>query len=153
MKNSVSKILFILCMILLMMLVTSGDCDKSSGTGPTDPADLVGTWELTSMTMPNPYGSGTVTIPPSLAEVSMTIILNADSTFTMTVIIESDTDILTGTYTATSTQITFTSTEGVMVLPYTLSGNQITVDFEFPFDLDGDGTPELIDFTLVFTKQ
>ena len=147
MKKYLSTILTLLCLSLLMMLLSGSDCKKKSTTEP-GADDLVGTWVLDSVTVP-----GLGTFPPATLDMGMTIVIKADGTFTRTEFDGTNTTTYTGTWTATTNILTITEEGETETLPYTLDGNNLTINTTEEIDVDNDGNDETVQMTLVFTKQ
>ena len=122
MKNVLPKIVLIICLIIGMVLLTGSDCNKSTDASDAS-SNLVGIWVLTSMI------EGGETLTPAEADLLMTLTLNADGTYSATYTTEGETDTETGTWSATSTMITFNSTIQES-WPYTLSGNTLRITSE-----------------------
>lgn len=139
-----------LILILSSVLLIGGllvQCHKKSSTGPAED-DLVGTWVLTGITIP---GLGTFT--PALMGYTVTVTLRNDGTYTWTEMEEGNETSSTGTWSATSNTITLTDDGETESVPYALEGNQLSVTMTIPVDLDDDGTEEMLEVTLVFTRQ
>ena len=147
MKNLLSAILF------LSILFTVG-CDDDA----TDADTLVGTWGLTSATVviheseSNPEETETYTPP----EVSNTLVLADDGSYTETGTFEDETQTFSGTWSATGNVLTFVVTSGTDIdgtetwlNNYTLSGDVLTLVAEEAGDNDEDAQT----ITLVYARQ
>lgn len=152
---------FVLLSIILCLGVCVVHCDKDSGTnnGNNDnfEENLVGTWTLATMTIPNPEGGDPITVPAAFAGISMVVTINANGTYSATVNFGDGEDTENGTWSATATTLTLTAAGEEIDLPYTLSGNTLTLvfnttDMGIEIDLDEDGTPDDVTLTLTFTK-
>ena len=136
MKQLFLKITYIFVISLLMLLITGGDCNKSSGTGPATVEDLVGTWVLTSVSA---FGE---TYTPEEAEMDMTLIMNADGTYTRIFTEDSVTETYTGTWSISGNTLIIVEDGETMSIPYTFSGNTLTLTME----------EDDIEFQMTFTK-
>lgn len=147
---------FVILGIILCLGVCLVHCDKDSGTNGNndDPeATLVGTWVLTTVTIPDTEGGDDITVPASFAGIAMTVILHANGNVDITVDWGDGEDTETGTWTATATTLTMNLPGEAVVVPYTLTGNTLSLAIEMEMDWDEDGIEEEITMTLTFTKQ
>ncbi len=134
-----TKTFYCLITSLVISVFLSFGC-SSSDSNPTGGTDaLVGTWDVTTVTITMEGGSPIppiaaadlstwVTLFPELGSIPSTIILNADGTYNVTY---ASGDNETGTWTATENTISVTAQGETEAddLPYTLSGNTATITF------------------------
>ena len=118
MKRLFLKITLVVCLMLVIMVITGSDCDKSTDSTA---AGLVDTWVLTSIT------EDSITLTAEDADHYITIVFADDGTYSFTQTIEGDYDAGTGTWSATSTMLTMTIASVTVTFPYTLSGDTLTI--------------------------
>lgn len=141
--NKLKSVLVIIMCLMLLGLFVASTCDKVTDSKDNDDG-LVGTWKLTEMSVNG------ISISIAAFGVSMTLVVNADETYSMTMSIGGDEDTETGTWTATSSHLTINPTGGGSeTIPYTLDGDQLTLTTIE--DWDEDGTDETVE--LIFTRQ
>ena len=145
MKNLLSALL------LFSILFTVG-CDDDDAT---EDASLVGTWELTSGTVViHSTPEETLTFTPP--DVSNTLVLADDGSYSETGTFENETQTFSGTWSATGNVLTFVVTSGTDIdgtqtwlNNYTLSGDGLTLVAEEAGDNDEDAQT----ITLVYARQ
>ena len=131
---------YLIFSILLSVLISVG-CDTSEST---DDGSLVGTWQLTSMSMT--YMGMTIPIPPE-DMMEHTITINADGTFTESGVDDDGPYSASGTWSTNGNVMTVTSpTEGTMTFNFSLSGNTLTLMGEI------EEMGETISVTMVYTR-
>lgn len=143
-----TKKLFTILFSILILIVAG--CDKEENpTGPEN--DIVGTWVLTKVILPD-YGN--MEVNPQPLGLQMTLKVNSDKTFEMTVVDSDSTETDTGTWSISNGKITIKSNTGeTLVFDYELTGNQLKITMQFDvseFGLSGMGQTRVI---MVFTKQ
>jgi hypothetical protein len=143
----------IILLILFLTVLTS--CKKDDSNPVTADNGLVGTWVLTNISGTT-TSQGAISIPPSQAGISMTIVFNSNKTCTITTVQQGQTTNETDNWSTSNGKITFTPVTGggtAMVLPYTQTGNKVNVDFS---SLISSITSPGVTFTQLmfeFTKQ
>jgi len=139
MNRSKSLLVILLGAALMALIFTSCGKDDGSSSNGGSTHELVGTWNLTAITVDGtPYsGTGTVTF-------------NSSKTFSMSVTIEGTEHVTeNGTWTTTGKNINFTLASGeVATIPYTLSGTNLSFEVEMELS-DGN----LWDLGLTLSKS
>ena len=145
MKNLLSALL------LFSILFTVG-CDDDDAT---EDASLVGVWELTSGTVVT-HSSPEVTETYTPPDVSNTLELAEDGSYSETGTFEGETQTFSGTWSATGDVLTFVVAGGTDIdgtetwlNNYTLSGDRLTLVAEEAGDNDEDAQT----ITLVYARQ
>ncbi len=108
--------------------------------------DLVGTWDLTEITLTGETGSFTVTKEEFDL---MVVTFNSDKTHSSIDYLEGVPVNESGTWSTSGNEITFVEDETWTAL-YTVSGNQMTLTW---YDEDEEFPGEEVNFHLIFTKQ
>jgi len=140
--------LYYLTITIFFSFLISFDCDTSESDPASTESSLVGTWELAQVV--ETISGVAVTLTPEEAEMDITLTFNNNNCCTGQI---SDWDgdwNLEGTWSATATQLTISwGGETPESVPYTLSGNTLTIHTEYD-DIDL-GVHVLQD--LVFTRS
>lgn len=115
---------------LVMFLLVLTSCKKDSNNPvATGDSGLIGTWNLSSISGSTPQG--TITIPPTTAGISMTMIFNSNNTASMSMVQQGVTTNQDFKWSTTNGNVSLTPTIGgtASILPYTLTGNKASVNF------------------------
>lgn len=110
-------------LIFISLLLCTG-CNKDSNPADNNPSNnLVGTWDLTSMTT-----GGQPTTLADMGLQSLVLTIRADASYTVVLThLAGNADTQNGTYTTSGSQITLTDSTGLVTSgTYALSGNTVT---------------------------
>ncbi len=116
--------------------------DNSTGSGSSG---LVGTWELTKLTMETSFVK--LEYNPSEIGLSITLEINEDGTFSITEIEEGETTNSSGTWTTDGNKLIVVEGGQTLEFNYSLSRNKLIMSFEE----DDDGIT--VSVTQEFTRQ
>ena len=141
------KIFFPLLIVFFSSLTFNG-CKKDD-SNPVAPGDeLVGTWQLTKLTIT--YLGTKYDYTPAQANFSMTLVIKSDRTYQTTTVDQGVTSIESGTWSLSNGKINIKHQDGsTESVSYTLVGNKLTYDTTSPSGPNGEELPT----TLEFTKQ
>jgi hypothetical protein len=137
------------------MLVTAviGCSDTAA---PSDPADLAGTWNATSMVFVDD-ADPTVSVDVVTMGASFQLVIAADGTFTGAFAMGSEIEPFAGTIAISGTNLIITDSldpTDTSTVAFTLDGNTLTLmDDEELYDFDDDGQEEPANSTWVMEKQ
>jgi len=120
------KLITILIFIISLSVLFFVNCGDDNGNGPAE-HELVGTWELTKITII--VSEVTTTLTPELADMYMTLVVNADNTFSMTQTQEGVTETDTGTWDPSESKAVFTVEGETIIVDYTVTGNKVTLSY------------------------
>ena len=142
-----SNLLVVTYLLLFVpFIINCGDDDN-----PVASVDeLVGTWDLTKITMT--AGSGTLIIDKPPNEDLMIVTFNNDKTYqTIDNLEDEDTPVTeTGTWSVSGNEITLVEPDESVTMDYSISGNKLTITFT---DTDEEFPDEEVSFTMEFTKR
>ncbi len=130
--------------IILVMLIAFA-CNKTE-KGPTEPEvtidnALVGTWELTKITVP----LLDTTLTADEADVHITMVFKADGSFESTTIDSAGTEIDKGKWSASNNTLTLKFDDGTEQKgDYTINGN--TASLNWTIDFEGYTVPAILEF-------
>jgi len=121
------KSVFVILNIILIISFFLFTCSES--TGP-DEENLVGTWKLTKMKFV--YAFFTVEVDPTDPEVdlSMTLTIKSDNTYTLVTTDEGETTTVNGTWSTTGNKLMITENGEIIETEYSLDGNKLKISFE-----------------------
>ena len=138
-----------LLFVFLALVFVLNACKKDDSNPVASNGDeLVGTWALTKITVIS-FG---VELTPADVGVSATFVLRSDRTYTVTFSDSTGTEVTNGNWSSGDGKVTLTDSEGTpTVMPYSLSGNVLTV--ETVYDLSPYGLGAEQDVKLELTKQ
>ncbi|GEM_PF-4874290 len=140
-RNIFKKLPFALVLILLI----SFGCKKTE-EGPTEPKPtidnaLVGTWELTTITVP----LLDTTLSAQEANVQITMVFRADGSFEATTIDSSGTEVDKGKWSASNNTLTLKFDDGTEQKgEYTINGNVASLNWTI--DFEGYTVPAILEF-------
>lgn len=136
---------------LLSALAVAAACGSSTGPAASD---LVGTWHATRMQYVSTTGLGTVDIVA--AGGTVTLVLNADSTYQLTVTPSGGSaDVSAGTWSNSIDVMTVRETgmTGEMQFQMTYTATTLTLTgANTSYDFNGDGTEEAATLNVTFTR-
>lgn len=141
----ISKRLLLLLTLLSLLFFTLG-CEKEDN--PVSPEEqVIGTWVLAKIIYTTP--DGTIEFTPDAANISITLVINSDHTFSANVTQEDSTETIVGTWTVVNGKVTIESTadEEPQVMDYTIDNNVLRMTINYT---DETGTQTV---TLVFNKK
>ena len=142
--NISKKLSLVGFLLILLIIITS--CKKDDSPTSSSGGDIIGTWVLTKIIVPS-YNNAELS--PQDIGTAATFVIRNDGTFTATVVDSSGTEITTGNWTNQNGVITMNGSDGsTVVLPYTLSGNTLTVETNITIETLGD-----VIVKMIFTKQ
>lgn len=120
------KSILIVTLILAIAAFFLMSCDDDSPSKPGT-GGLVGTWVLTKITVIS--SAGEFSYDPEDMGYSVTVVLNSDNTFQATEEDEEEgTSVETGTWSASGSTLTITSSDGETVSgTYSIKGNKLTI--------------------------
>ncbi len=132
--------------LLLLIVISVGLVSSCKDDDPVSSSDnLVGVWVLTKVIVTP------LEFSPESLGMQATFDLRSDDTFTVTMTDSSGTSTQTGTWSATDSKVVLTSEGEAAEMPYTLSGNKLTV--ETVYDLSAYGLSSEQAIKLELTKQ
>lgn len=134
-----------LLLVLIALAVLASSCKKDDDPVSSNGDELVGIWVLTKIIVPA-YGNAEMT--PEQAGISATFILRSDRTFSVTTADSSGTSVETGTWSAANGKVSLKGDTETIEMPYTLSGNKLTVETVYTFEPFGE-----VNVKLELTKQ
>jgi len=135
----------LLAVIVVAVFISSCNDDKDDNPVSSSGDELVGTWVLTKIIIPS-YGNAEMT--PEQAGITATFILRTDRTFTVTTTDSTGTEVETGTWSAANGKVSLKGDTETVEMPYTLTGNKLTVETVYTFEPFGE-----VNVKLELTKQ
>jgi hypothetical protein len=132
-------------------VVAVAACGDSTGV---QPADLAGTWQITTLEFSAIGGSAAVDLIGDQGATG-TVEIESDGAFTLSVTVLGFTETETGTITVTGNEITLASQGDAAQGTISRNGDTVTIDFDagVEFDFDDDGTDEPATLRIVMVKQ
>ena len=113
---------FYICMSIMLCV----HCGKDSANS-SSPEDLVGTWELSKITVKDSNITSSMT--PEQADIFITLVIRSDYTFTIVQMQGESSITYTGTWNPSENKATFTAGDDIIVAEYSVSGNILTLSF------------------------
>lgn len=142
----ISKKLLLLLTLLLLLFFTLG-CEKEDNPLSLE-EQVIGTWVLVKIIYETP--DGTIEFTPDAANISITLVINSDHTFSANVTQEDSTETVIGTWAVENGKVTIESTSDVepQVMDYTIDNNVLRMTINYSEDATSTQT-----VTLVFNKK
>jgi len=119
------KSVFLILNILFMASFFLFTCSESTGPGEET---LVGTWKLTKMKFV--FTGITMEFDPEELDLSITLIINSDNTYSSVTIDEGETTTVDGTWSTSGKNLIITENGETSEVEYSLNGNKLKISFE-----------------------